>query len=154
MHRDGEYSVWFRTSRGEGTGIIYLANGRISGGDSMFVYGGSYEFDEDQFTATLTTTRYAEGPTTVFGVDEVKARLTGTFKGATAVCSGIAEQAPELRFEATLFPSQEPAGAPEVKRASATAATAKLPKLADRLGGAWQPLGRINRGRNPPLRRE
>jgi hypothetical protein len=138
MHRDGEYSVWFRTSRGEGTGIIHLANGRISGDDSMFTYDGSYELDEDRFTATLTTKRYAQGPTTVFGVDEVKVTLTGRFKGATARCSGTAEQAPGLHFEAMLFPSQQQASGPEVKRAPARAAIARLPTLPDRRSRAWQ----------------
>ena len=77
MHRDGEYAVWFRTVYAEGTGIVFLDNGRITGGDSMFAYGGSYEIDGDRFTATLTIRRFAEGTTTVFGVDEVEARLTG-----------------------------------------------------------------------------
>jgi len=108
MIRDGEYAVWFRTPHGEGTGIVYLANGRISGRDCMFTYGGTYEVDEDRFTATLTTKRYAEGPTTVFGVDEVEAKLTGVFKGETAVCSGTAAQAPGVHFEANLFPSPAP----------------------------------------------
>jgi hypothetical protein len=107
MIRDGEYAVWFRTPHGEGTGIVYLANGRISGRDCMFTYSGTYELDEDRFTATLKTKRYAEGPTTVFGVDEVEAKLTGVFKGQTAVCSGTAEQAPGVRFEANLFPRPE-----------------------------------------------
>jgi len=40
MLRDGKYPAWFRTSRGEGTGIIHLADGRISGGDCFFSYGG------------------------------------------------------------------------------------------------------------------
>ena len=96
MHR--EYAG-FRTVYGEGTGIVFLDNGRITGGDSMFAYGGSYEIDGDRFTATLTTRRYAEGTTTVFGVDEVEARLTGTFRGATALCSGVAGQAPGVGFE-------------------------------------------------------
>jgi hypothetical protein len=138
MHRDGEYSVWFRTSRGEGTGIVWLANGRISGGDCIFRYGGFYEFDEHEFTATLTTTRYAEGPTTVFGVDEVEAKITGMFKGATAVCSGTAIQAPELRFEARLFPRQPPADGPAVKRPPVTAVAAKPPKFANRLSRIWR----------------
>lgn len=138
MHRDGEYSVWFRTSRGEGTGIVCLANGRISGGDCIFRYGGFYEFDEHEFTATLTTTRYAEGPTTVFGVDEVEARITGTFKGATAVCSGTATQAPALRFEARLFPRQPPADGPAAKRRPVTAVATKPPKFASRLSRTWR----------------
>ena len=108
MQRDGRYAAWFRTPRGEGTGIVHLANGRISGGDATFTYGGSYQLDEDRFTAVLTTHRYADGPfTTVFGCDEVEAQLTGTFSGNRAVCSGTAKQAPGVLFEATLFLQQQ-----------------------------------------------
>jgi hypothetical protein len=128
MIRDGEYAVWFRTPHGEGTGIVYLANGRISGRDCMFTYGGTYEVDEDRFTATLTTKRYAEGPTTVFGVDEVEAKLTGVFNGQTAVCSGTAEQAPGVRFEATLFPSPEPPPERGIKRAPTQPGVTRLPQ--------------------------
>jgi hypothetical protein len=106
MLKDGKYAAWFRTSRGEGTGIVHLANGNISGGDSMFTYGGSYEIDEDRFTATLTTRRHSAGPPTVFGIDEVEVALTGTFNGRMASCSGTAEQAPGVVFEATLFVGQ------------------------------------------------
>ena len=87
MHRDGRYAAWFRTPRGEGTGIVHLANGRISGGDAFFNYSGSYEVDDDRFTAALKTTRYAEGPPTLFGLDEVEVELAGTFKGRMATCS-------------------------------------------------------------------
>jgi hypothetical protein len=139
MRRDGEYAVWFRTLHGEGTGIVFLDNGRITGGDSMFSYGGSYEIDGDRFTATLTTRRYAEGTTTVFGVDEVEARLTGTFKGAIAVCSGVAEQAPGVRFEAMLF-SQQQAHVPEVNRAPAKPGAARLLKIPDGRSGARNPF--------------
>ena len=123
--REGEYTVWYRTPDGEGTGIVYLEDGKISGGDSMFLYGGSYVFDEDRFTATLTTRRYADGPTTVFGVDEIEVDLTGMFKGPTALCSGTAKQAPGVRFEARLFPSQE--AEPKPAPAPANTDTAKLP---------------------------
>ena len=133
MYRDGQYAAWFRTPRGEGTGIVQLANGRITGGDCMFAYGGSYEIEEDRFTATLTTRRFADGPTTVFGCDEVEAQLTGHFNGTTAVCSGTARQAPGVRFEATLFlQQQEQAPTPGPKSTPASADLARLPKLPGR----------------------
>ena len=129
MHRDGNYAVWFRTPHGEGTGIVHLANGKISGGDCMFAYGGSYDFDGDNFTATLTTRRHSDGPTTVFGCDEVEALLTGQFKGTTAVCAGSAKQAPDIRFEATLFLQQEALPSPDPTRAPLPVYAAKLPKI-------------------------
>ncbi|MHC2439162.1 hypothetical protein ACVMB0_006537 [Bradyrhizobium sp. USDA 4451] len=134
MQRDGQYAAWFRTPNGEGTGIVRLANGKISGGDAMFTYGGSYQLDEDRFTAVLTTHRYADGPfTTVFGCDEVEARLTGTFNGNRAVCSGTAKEAPGVLFEATLFLQQhEPEPAPGPRTTTTRADVARLPKLTDR----------------------
>ena len=101
------------------------------GGDAMFSYGGSYQLDQDRFTATLTTRRYADGPfTTVFGCDEVEAELTGTFNGNRAVCMGTAKQAPGVLFEATLFlqlPDAAPPPRPTCPPASGD--LARLPRL-------------------------
>ncbi|MGY4626741.1 hypothetical protein ACVWY3_004497 [Bradyrhizobium sp. USDA 4486] len=116
MLRDGKYAAWFRTPRGQGTGVVHLAEGRISGSDSFFTYGGSYRVDEQRFTALLTTKRYADGPPTVFGHDEVEVELSGVCSGAMATCSGTARQAPDVMFEATLIYSQEDQPAVEGRR--------------------------------------
>ena len=142
MLRDGRYAAWFRTSRGEGTGIVNLANGRISGGDSIFTYSGSYEVDEDQFTAALTTRRHAAGPPTVFGVDEVEVRLTGKVNGMTASCSGTAQQAPDVTFEATLFLGQDQSTEPNRKRETLNFDASKLPKNPDSRSVKRNPFAR------------
>jgi T3SS negative regulator,GrlR len=131
MLKDGKYAAWFRTSRGEGTGIVHLANGKISGGDSIFAYSGSYQVDDDRITAALTTRRYAAGPPTVFGIDEVEVRLTGRFNGMMASCSGTAEQAPGMVFEATLFLGQDQPPESDRKRAAVKFEAGKLPKGSD-----------------------
>ena len=136
MHRDGRYAVWFRTPRGEGTGIVHLANGVISGCDSFFTYSGSYEVDDDRFTAALTTTRYAAGPPTLFGIDEVEVELAGRFKGRMASCAGTAKQAPGMSFEATLFASESEAPEPDRSRA------VKLPAGPDSRTRARHPVVR------------
>ena len=136
MHRDGRYAVWFRTPRGEGTGIVNLADGIISGSDSFLTYGGSYKVDDDRFTATLTTTRHAAGPPTLFGIDEIELELAGSFKGKLASCSGTAKQAPGLPFEATLIASDEASPAPGGNRAG------KLPVGADHRYRARNPVVR------------
>ncbi|CAN7468334.1 hypothetical protein LJR220_004232 [Bradyrhizobium sp. LjRoot220] len=116
MHRDGRYAVWFRTSRGEGTAIVHLANGRISGGDSFFTYSGCCEVDGDRFSAAVAITRRVAGPPTLFGLDEVEVELAGRFNGRMASCSGTAKQAPGLPFEATLIPSEDQPPAPDRNR--------------------------------------
>ena len=42
MLRNGSYSAWFRTSLREGTGIVELDDGKVSCGDPVFAYSGSY----------------------------------------------------------------------------------------------------------------
>lgn len=114
MLRDGKYAAWYRTPLGAGTGVVLLADGKISGGDTTITYAGSYEVNGDLFTATLTTSRHAPGHPTVFGVDEVEVTLNGRCSGTVASCSGAAKQAPDLLFEVTLILNQEHAG-PEPK---------------------------------------
>jgi len=142
MIREGRYAAWFRTSRGEGTGIVQLANGTISGGDSFFTYGGTYEIDRDRFTAALTTKRHAAGPPTVFGLDEVEIKLAGKIHGTTASCAGTAEQAPGMVFEATLFLGQDDSPGPDRKRAPSPPNVSRLPNGSDQRNRTRNPFAR------------
>ena len=143
MIRDGRYAAWFRTSLGQGTGIVQLANGRISGGDSFFTYGGSYDVDDDRFTAVLTTKkRHDAGPPTVFGLDEVEVKLAGKIRGMTASCTGTAEQAPGMTFEATLFLGQDTSPEPDRKRVTPIPNVSKLPNGSDGRYRARNPFAR------------
>jgi len=123
MLQDGQYAAWFKTPRGEGTGLLVLANGKITGGDSGLTYSGSYQVDQDRFTAVVSTRRHAAGPPSLFGIDEVQIEVTGKSTGTTASCTGAAKQAPELAFQATLIRVQTPALASSAPaRASGSAA--------------------------------
>jgi hypothetical protein len=107
MLKDGEYTAWYRTSRGQGTGRIFLSEGRISGQDAFISYGGTYTVNGSQFTATLTTRRHTAGGPTVFGIDEVEIQLVGTASDRFASCSGELAQLSGLIFEAILIPVRE-----------------------------------------------
>ncbi|WBL80277.1 hypothetical protein I3J27_07580 [Bradyrhizobium xenonodulans] len=131
MLRDGKYAAWFRTPRGQGTGLVDLAQGRISGRDSFFTYGGSYRVDEKYFSAVLTVNRHADGPQSVFGPDEVEVDLAGVCNGLMATCSGRAKEAPDVKFEATLIYSQEDAPAADAKCEVVKLNADKLPKGLD-----------------------
>ena len=102
------------TPQGEGTGIIRLANGKLTGEDSFFSYSGSYEQDGDRFHGTVQIARHSEGPSTIFGVDQVNLSVEGRSNGAMACCTGTAKQAPNLSFKATLILAQD--DAPRVGR--------------------------------------
>ena len=122
MVRDGSYVVWFRTPHGTGTGIVHLSEGRISGGDAFIAYTGSYEQDGDRFTATLSTKRHTAGQPTLFGVDEVELKLTGSSSETIAICSASADQMPGIAFEATLILDRQQ----EVRAQQPTAPVRKL----------------------------
>lgn len=102
MLRNGSYSAWYRTPLKEGTGIIVLNDGKITGGDGGLAYAGTYFQNGDRFSAAITMWRQAPGQTSIFGIDNIDLTLTGTSAPTTASCTGTAKQAPDLAFEATL----------------------------------------------------
>ncbi|MCK1713784.1 MULTISPECIES: GrlR family regulatory protein [unclassified Bradyrhizobium] len=140
MLRDGKYAAWFRTPRGQGTGVVHLTEGRISGGDSFFTYGGSYRVDELHFSGVLTVHRYADGPPSVFGPDEVEVNLSGACNGLVATCSGTARQVPDVKFEATLIYSQEDQPAADARGAVVRLNADKLPRGLDSRSRPRQPV--------------
>ena len=105
MLRNGSYSAWFRTRQEEGTGVIELNDGKVTGGDTVLAYTGSYVVDGDKFTAFITTERHTPGQPSVFGIgiDDVNLTPTGKSTPTTASCTGAAKQAPGLTFDATLI---------------------------------------------------
>jgi len=102
MLANGKYSVWFRTPLGEGTGIVVLEDGNISGGDTVIAYGGSYQQDDDAFSAEIAIKRHSPGQLSVFGIDDVDISLTGKSTGTVASCHGKSKQEPGMAFEATM----------------------------------------------------
>ena len=100
---NGKYSAWFRTPLGEGTGIVILQDGNVSGGDTVIAYSGSYKQDGDDFSADIAIKRHTPGQLSVFGIDDVDISLTGRSTGTTASCRGKSRQAPGMMFEATMI---------------------------------------------------
>jgi hypothetical protein len=113
MLRNGSYSAWFRTRHkegtgimlGEGTGVIELNDGKVTGGDTVLGYAGSYVVDGDKFIALIATERHTPGHPSVFGIglDDVTLTVTGKSTPTTASCTGTVKQAPGLIFEATFI---------------------------------------------------
>ena len=83
--------------------VIELNDGKVTGGDTVLAYTGSYVVEGDKFTASIATERHTPGQPSVFGIDDVNLTLTGKSTPTTASCTGTAKQAPGLTFEATLI---------------------------------------------------
>jgi hypothetical protein len=104
MLRNGSYSAWFRTSLREGTGIVVLEDGKLTGGGTVLAYTGTYFQNGDRFSASIRTQRHTPGQPSVFDIDDVDLTLTGKSTPTMASCTGTAKQAPDLTFRATLIP--------------------------------------------------
>ena len=105
MITEGKYSVWFKTSVGEGAGVVEFGpHGKLSGGDTTFAYDGTWKQDGEQFKANLLAKRFAPGPPGVFGADEIDIIVKGLSDGElSASCTGFTKQAPGLKLEVTLI---------------------------------------------------
>jgi hypothetical protein len=64
---NGVYRVIFQGPEGQRRGILYVKNGVLVGGDTGFVYKGSYQVTGNQFTGTLQVTKEDPGMKSVFG---------------------------------------------------------------------------------------
>jgi hypothetical protein len=103
MLANGKYSAWFRTPLDEGTGVVVLQDGTLTGGDTVMAYSGSYQLDGDDFSADIAIKRHTPGQMTVFGIDNVDISLTGKSAGTVASCSGRSKQEPGMAFKATMI---------------------------------------------------
>ncbi len=102
MLSDGLYKVAFQTPIGAGAGVIYVAGGRMWGGDAGIYYVGTYAESGDQLTASVTTERHTVGANSVFGIDRVHINMRGTVKNNIATMQGSAVEAPNVPFQVSL----------------------------------------------------
>ena len=107
MLKNGKYAAWYKTPAKQGTGVVHLLDGSITGSDSILAYSGTYEVNGDDFTAVLKTTRHSRGHETIFGADNLTLRLTGKVVGRTARFTGTASEFPDIPFKGTLIHSEK-----------------------------------------------
>ena len=102
--RDGLYKVDFHTVHGTGSGVIYAIAGKVRGGNSGFVFIGTYSGDGDRLTVKVSTQRHNFDPNLkpLFGIDSVTLTLKGTMTGDMIDLEGTALQVPGVHFKAVL----------------------------------------------------
>ncbi|MDB5618334.1 hypothetical protein [Tardiphaga sp.] len=103
MLQNGRYSAWFRSELDEGMAVISLDGGRISGGDTVLSYRGTYEQHGDLFTATIATERHSPGDLRLFPVDQVEIEIAGRSKARIASGAGSVKKLPGATFAVTLI---------------------------------------------------
>jgi hypothetical protein len=132
MIKNGTYAAWFKTPLNQGAGVAHLADGKISGSDSIMTYTGTYTVNGDAFTATLKTKRHSEGHATVFGLDNLTLRLEGTFVDKVGSYIAKADEVPGMVLEGTLIRTEEEHPLPKPSRAVPTFHPERVPTLPKR----------------------
>jgi len=65
---EGFWIVQFEGVQGNGGGVVFLKKGRIYGGDSGFVYTGTYQTDEKTITGHVKVRNFLPEIQSVFGL--------------------------------------------------------------------------------------
>nr|WP_249726765.1 hypothetical protein [Bradyrhizobium sp. sBnM-33] len=128
MLKDGTYAAWFKTPLGQGAGSAHVADGKISGRDTIMSYSGTCEVNGERFAAILTLKRHTEGHATVFGADDLTLKLEGTCSGKIARYVGTAEQVPGVLLEGT---QRRAASRTSAEHAAAYVQPRQAPETAD-----------------------
>ena len=102
---EGFWTVKFNGIQGWGAGVITLMGGQLYGGDSSFLYTGTYTQNGDGMQAHVHVKKYfnVPGMQNVMGRDEFDLELAGTNVSQGNIIN-VAGTIPgtQLRFSATL----------------------------------------------------
>lgn len=79
---EGFWVVQFEGMQGGGGGVVFLAKGKVLGGDSGYLYMGTYEADQQTIKARVSVTNFIPGVGNVLGVNgDFELALTGAIEG-------------------------------------------------------------------------
>ncbi len=104
----GLYVAKFRTPLDGASGVIFVDGQSVYGGDSGMYYVGEISGTEKRIEVRLHVRQHDMTKLSVFGdFSAVNLTLTGKRKGSSYVFEGRSDEAPALRFEATLEPAPQ-----------------------------------------------
>jgi hypothetical protein len=85
--QDGIYLVRFNTPRGEGSGVAYLTDGKLYGGDSMMAYVGKFSEDGSSANAEVRVFQHSNTPgmESVLGTNSATLKLSGDVSGLQGI---------------------------------------------------------------------
>lgn len=103
---EGLWTVVFSSGGIAAGGVIYLANGRVLGGDSQYFYKGSYVYDPKTgtFQGIVEVAAFVSGAVTVFGmpISGYSLEVKGTVSGDSATATAHVREWPTARLQMQL----------------------------------------------------
>ncbi len=110
---EGFWTVQFQGVQGWGSGVLTLIGGQVFGGDTSFLYTGTYTQNQNAMQARVHVARFAQGLPNVMGREEFDLELTGTVQGNAASVVGTVTGT-QLRLNATMTKRGELPSRPSV----------------------------------------
>ena len=114
MLRNGLYKIEIATARGSASGVAVVRDGQISGGNSAFVFVGSYGETGDETAADISILRHNNDAvfTKLFGADKFTVPLKGTQEGERFVLQPDVARGSGIAFNAVMTAVSEAAAPP------------------------------------------
>lgn len=85
---EGFWSIAFQGIQGMGAGVATLVGGQVFGGDSGYLYNGTYTQQENTMKARVHIKQYVAGIANVMGRSEFDLELSGTLNGNKITATG------------------------------------------------------------------
>jgi hypothetical protein len=102
MPIEGFWTAEFGSSVGIfGGGVVFLQEGKVTGGDNAYFYSGAYSLIENAFSATVAVKPFIQGVASVFNTvdQEFTLELTGSLEGQDRlVAQGQRKDMPGVTF--------------------------------------------------------
>jgi len=103
---EGFWTIQFTGIQGWGAGVVTLVGGRVFGGDSGYLYEGTYTQQANTLHARVHVRPLAAGVPNVMGLSEFDLEMTGTLSGSAIPVTGSIPGTP-LRLSGTLTKRQD-----------------------------------------------
>jgi hypothetical protein len=98
---EGFWTVQFTGVQGWGAGVVTFLNGQVFGGDSGYMYIGTYTLQGNTVNAKVHVKQHAAGVANVMGRTEFDLQLSGTLSGNKIAVTGTVPGTP-LKLQGTL----------------------------------------------------
>jgi hypothetical protein len=98
---EGFWTVQFTGVQGWGTGVVTFVNGQVFGGDSGYMYIGTYTLQGNTVNAKVHVKPHLMGAANVMGRTEFDLQLSGTVNGNKANLTGTIPGT-QLKLQGTL----------------------------------------------------
>jgi hypothetical protein len=100
---DGLWSAQFEAMGNRGSGVAVFISGKVLGGDSGFMWSGTFQESGDSLKAAVHVKNFEPSIQSVFGVNEYDLRIEGKIQGDRITGIGTSPSMGGAKLNVTLI---------------------------------------------------